>query len=186
MAEPTPQNVLIQAWEYGLDAMQRGLLFADVIRRRGDQYREHMSRAVPHVLSFDFEPVMTGLDLPRPVNYGIVRIKPPEDVPTDPRKRPFVVFDPRAGHGPGIGGFKPTSEIGAALAAGHPCYFVAFSPQPIEGQTIEDIMAAEAAFLERVIALHPEADGKPAVIGNCQAGWAVMMLASVRDRKSVV
>ena len=31
-----------------------------------------------------------------------------------------------------------------------------------------------------MIALHPEAEGKPCVIGNCQAGWAIMMLASVR------
>ena len=35
-------------------------------------------------------------------------------------------------------------------------------------------------FLEKVIALHPDAEGKPCVIGNCQAGWAVMMLAAVR------
>ena len=28
--------------------------------------------------------------------------------------------------------------------------------------------------------MHPEADGKPCVIGNCQAGWAVMMLAAIR------
>jgi Protein of unknown function (DUF3141) len=28
--------------------------------------------------------------------------------------------------------------------------------------------------------LHPDADGKPCVIGNCQAGWAVMILASLR------
>ncbi len=48
------------------------------------------------------------------------------------------------------------------------------------GQTIEDIARAEAVFLEKVIALHPEADGKPCVIGNCQAGWAVMMLAAIR------
>ena len=48
------------------------------------------------------------------------------------------------------------------------------------GQTIEDIARAEAVFIEKVIALHPEADGKPCVIGNCQAGWAVMMLASLR------
>jgi pimeloyl-ACP methyl ester carboxylesterase len=26
--------------------------------------------------------------------------------------------------------------------------------------------------------LHPEADGKPVVVGNCQAGWAIMMLAA--------
>ena len=31
-----------------------------------------------------------------------------------------------------------------------------------------------------MIALHPEADGSPAVIGNCQAGWAVMMVAAMR------
>ena len=48
------------------------------------------------------------------------------------------------------------------------------------GQTIEDVARAEAAFLEKVISLHPEAEGKPCVIGNCQAGWAVMMLAAVR------
>ena len=48
------------------------------------------------------------------------------------------------------------------------------------GQTIEDIALAEAIFLEKVIALHPQADGKPCVIGNCQAGWAMMMLAALR------
>ena len=48
------------------------------------------------------------------------------------------------------------------------------------GQTIEDIARAEALFLEHVIALHTAAEGLPAVIGNCQAGWAVMMLAAMR------
>ena len=48
------------------------------------------------------------------------------------------------------------------------------------GQTIEDIAHAEAIFLEKVIALHPQAEGKPCVIGNCQAGWAIMMLAALR------
>jgi pimeloyl-ACP methyl ester carboxylesterase len=48
------------------------------------------------------------------------------------------------------------------------------------GQTIEDIARAEAVFLEKVTSLHPNADGKPAVIGNCQGGWAVMMLAAMR------
>jgi hypothetical protein len=41
-------------------------------------------------------------------------------------------------------------------------------------------MRAEAVFLEKVIALHPHVEGKPCVIGNCQAGWAVMMLAAAR------
>ena len=41
-------------------------------------------------------------------------------------------------------------------------------------------MRAEAAFLERVIALHPKSEGKPVVIGNCQAGWQILMTAAVR------
>ena len=55
-----------------------------------------------------------------------------------------------------------------------------FSPDPMPGQTIDDIARAEAKFLEKVIELHPVAEGKPCVIGNCQAGWAVMMLAAIR------
>jgi pimeloyl-ACP methyl ester carboxylesterase len=91
-----------------------------------------------------------------------------------------VVVDPRAGHGPGIGGFKADSEIGVAFKAGHPCFFIGFLPEPVPGQTIEDIARAEAVFLEKIIDLHPQADGKPCVIGNCQAGWALMMLAALR------
>ena len=122
----------------------------------------------------------TAATLERPVNYALVRVVPPTGVEIDPTRRPFVVVDPRAGHGPGIGGFKADSEIGVAFKAGHPCYFVGFLPEPMPGQTIEDIARAEAVFLEKVIALHPEADGKPCVIGNCQAGWAIMMLAAIR------
>ncbi len=124
--------------------------------------------------------MLDGRSFERPVNYGLVRVQPPAGVIIDPLKRPFVVVDPRAGHGPGIGGFKADSELGVALRAGHPAYFVGFTPEPMPGQTIEDIMQAEAVFLEKVIELHPQADGKPCVIGNCQAGWAVLMVAATR------
>jgi pimeloyl-ACP methyl ester carboxylesterase len=165
--------------DYLTDATQRTILFWDVMRQRGNQYREHAARSAPHVLSFGFDLVMDGRKLDRPVNYGLVRVRPPEGVETDAGKRPFVVVDPRAGHGPGIGGFKADSEIGVALAAGHPCYFIGFLPEPVPGQTIEDVTRAEAQFLRHVIELHPDADGKPCVIGNCQGGWAVMMLAAL-------
>ncbi len=168
------------AVEYAIDAAQRSVLFWDVMRRRGNQYREHLSETVPHVLNFDVELVLDGRTLVRPVNYGLVRVIPPSGAEIDPTRRPFVVVDPRAGHGPGIGGFKADSEIGVAFRAGHPCYFIGFAPDPMPGQTIEDIARAEAMFLEKVGALHPEADGKPCVIGNCQAGWAIMMVAAIR------
>ena len=168
------------AWDYWVDAWQRTILFWDVLRQRSEQYYTEKAKAAPHVLSFDAELLLDGRTFERPVNYGLARIKPPQGVVIDPKKRPFVVVDPRAGHGPGIGGFKADSELGVAMRAGHPCYFVGFTPDPMPGQTIEDIMCAEGVFLEHVIALHPGADGKPCVIGNCQAGWAVMMLAATR------
>ena len=166
--------------EYMIDAAQRSVLYCDVMRQRGNAYLEHAAKEVPHVLDYQVELVIDGRKLDRPVNYGLVRIIPPAGMQVDLTKRPFVVVDPRAGHGPGIGGFKADSEIGVALNAGHPCYFVGFSPDPMPGQTIEDIARAEAKFLEKVIELHPVAEGKPCVIGNCQAGWAVMMLAAIR------
>jgi pimeloyl-ACP methyl ester carboxylesterase len=173
-------DITRDAWTYWIDACQRGVLFLDVLRQRSESYQEHAAKAAPHVLKFGCELIMDGRKLPRPVNYALVHIVPPDGLEADARKRPFVIVDPRAGHGPGIGGFKPQSEVGVALNAGHPCYFIGFLPDPVPGQTIEDIARAEAAFLERVIALHPQAEGKPAVIGNCQAGWAVMLLAAVR------
>jgi pimeloyl-ACP methyl ester carboxylesterase len=169
-----------EAFEYLVDTAQRQVLFWDTLRQRGNQYREHLAKTAPHVLNYSVELIADGRTLERPVNYALVRIAPPKGVQIDPRHRPFVVVDPRAGHGPGIGGFKADSEIGVALKAGHPCYFIGFLPEPVPGQTIEDIARAEAIFLEKVIALHPAADGKPCVIGNCQAGWAVMMLAAIR------
>ncbi|WP_258801143.1 DUF3141 domain-containing protein, partial [Halomonas sp. DQ26W] len=167
------------AFDYWRDAVERSVLYMDVMRERGNQYLEHIEKSNPNVLGFEAEVVMDGRTLPRPVNYELMRILPPSDVELDLQSRPFVVVDPRAGHGPGIGGFKPDSEIGVALRAGHPCYFIGFLPYPEEGQTVEDVVEAEIAFLRRVIELHPVAEEKPMVVGNCQAGWQIMMAASL-------
>src|SRR5689334_15926102 len=87
--------------EYWLDAWQRTILLFDVLRERGNTYLEHNAQAVPHVLMFKTELVLDGRKLPRPVNYVLVRIVPPNDVKIDATKPPFVIVDPRAGHGPG-------------------------------------------------------------------------------------
>ncbi len=178
--DPSSFGPFAPALDYLVDAAQRSVLYWDVLRQRGNQYQEHISREAPHVLSYGAELILDGRTLERPVNYALARIIPPKGTEIDQVRRPFVIVDPRAGHGPGIGGFKADSEIGVALKAGHPCYFIGFLPEPVPGQTIEDIGRAEAVFLEKIIDLHPEADGKPCVIGNCQAGWAVMMLAALR------
>jgi hypothetical protein len=176
----SPFAMFAPAMEFMVDAAQRSVLFWDVMRQRGNQYREHMAETAPHVLEYEVDLVTDGRKLERPVNYVLARVVAPAGVEIDAARRPFVIVDPRAGHGPGIGGFKADSEIGVAFKAGHPCYFIGFLPDPMPGQTIGDIARAEAVFLEKVIALHPDADGKPCVIGNCQAGWAVMMLAAIR------
>ncbi len=173
-------GLVASAVEYMIDAGQRSVLFMDVMRQRGDQYREHVAQTAPHVLKYAAELIVDGRKLDEPVNYALARIIPPKDVEIDLERRPFIVVDPRAGHGPGIGGFKADSEIGVAMKAGHPCYFIGFLPEPMPGQTIERVARAEAVFIETVTKRHPKADGKPCVIGNCQAGWAVMILASLR------
>lgn len=177
---PMPFGLFASAVEYATDAAQRSILFLDVLRQRGNAYREQAAKTAPHVLNYEVELLIDGRRLERPVNYALVRVVPPQGVTINPTLRPFVVVDPRAGHGPGIGGFKSDSEIGVAFRAGHPCYFVGFLPEPVPGQTIEDIARAEAIFLEKVIELHQTVEGKPCVIGNCQAGWAIMMLAAIR------
>ena len=166
---------------YLIDALQRSVLFMDTLLDRGNAYREHIAQGTPPLLKFDHELVLDGATLPDPCNYALLRITPPADMPpVNEASRPLVVVDPRAGHGPGIGGFKHDSEVGVAMRAGHPVYFVTFRPQPVEGQTLFSVMHAEAQFLEAVIARHPRCPSKPVVIGNCQAGWAMMALNATR------
>ncbi|HMB08271.1 MAG TPA: DUF3141 domain-containing protein, partial [Isosphaeraceae bacterium] len=168
------------AWScYGTDLAQRSILFWDTIRRRGNQFLEHERAGKPPVLAYEYEMVMDGRTLERPVNYALVRILPPEGVRVDASLRPYLIVDPRAGHGPGIGGFKQESQVGIALEAGYPVYFVIFFPDPVPGQTIRDVVAAQAQFVQAVAARHPDSP-KPVVFGNCQGGWSVMLLASAR------
>ncbi|HLE24737.1 MAG TPA: DUF3141 domain-containing protein [Thermodesulfobacteriota bacterium] len=167
-------------WDYLIDSYQRSVLFWDVMRKRGNTFLEHYEKGKPPVLRFKYEILLDGRDLERPCNYVLLRIPPEKGVKIDPKKRPFVVVDPRAGHGPGIGGFKYDSQVGVAMRAGHPVYFISFFPDPVPGQTLGDIGYAEVLFIEEVAKRHPNSEGKPCVVGNCQAGWAVAALAALR------
>ncbi|SAL24941.1 PHB de-polymerase domain-containing protein [Caballeronia cordobensis] len=164
-------------YAYAVDVMQRTVLFWDTLRQRGNNFIEQTKRGLEPVLHFAYDTLMDGRTFERPVNYALLRIVPPEGVVVDPLKRPYLVIDPRAGHGPGIGGFKDDSQVGVALRAGHPVYFVTFFRDPQPGQTLLDVCAAEQRFVKHVRELHPESP-KPAIVGNCQGGWAAMMIAS--------
>lgn len=169
--------------EYLVDTLQRSLLFADTLRQRGNQFVEHAQAGKPPLLHFDWEMIDDAREHERPVNYALIRIVPPKGVTVDDARRPYIIIDPRAGHGPGIGGFKDDSQVGVALAEGHPVYFVIFFPEPMAGQTLLDVTEAQRRFVARVRARHPVSP-KPAIVGNCQGGWAAMMLAAADPEQS--
>lgn len=172
------RSELGQAWlAYLRDAAERMVLVTDTLRKRGDIFISHEAADCPPVLVYDYEVVMDGRDLHFPCNYMLLRILPPAGCTIDETKRPYIIIDPRAGHGPGIGGFKPDSQVGVALREGHPVYFVAFRSRPEPGQFLSYVTRAEAAFVREVMRRHASAP-KPVVIGNCQGGWAALLLAA--------
>ena len=83
------------AIEYATDFWQRSLLFLDILRRRGNQQAEMASRPINAVTIYDYEYILRGTNLPRPVNYALVRVVPPSGTVIDHTKRPVVVIDPR-------------------------------------------------------------------------------------------
>lgn len=192
---------LTDAYDYMFDRTQRSILFYDVLRKRGNTYLEHLDAGLPPTLIFDYEVVLDGRKFDPPVNYSLARIldrrKKDRGNLENQRKqrrktlrgktldadgspsRPIVVIDPRAGHGPGIGGSKLDSQIGVALDYGHPVYFILFYPDPEPGQTISRVQNAEIVFLKEIARRHPRSP-KPAIIGNCQAGWATALIGADR------
>src|SRR5262245_34341133 len=110
-----PLGVFAPAMEYMVDAAQRSVLFCDVMRQRCNQYPEHLAETAPHVLDYEVELLVDGRTLDPPVNYGLVRVVPPPGVELDPTRRPFVIVDPRAGHGPEIGRASCRERVASAV-----------------------------------------------------------------------
>jgi len=165
---------------YQRDVLERSILFFDTLRKRANAMLEHERAGLPPILNFKYETLLDARLFDRPANYALLRITEVGDKCwddcVDPAKPPVVVIDPRAGHGPGIGGFKRDSEVGIALHVGHPVYFVVFFPEPCPRQTLGDVLAALRRFVEHVAKLHT---GKPPILyGNCQAGWAATLVSA--------
>jgi poly(3-hydroxyalkanoate) synthetase len=178
MAATTDPGDVLAAWmQYTVDRTQRAWLTLDALRARGNADLAHEVAGTPPVLDYAYDVVVDGRTLARPVNYQLLRIIPPKGVTVVDAKRPYMIIDPRAGHGAGIGGFKDDSQVGVALRAGHPVYFVVFRQHPEPGQTLADVTLAEADFLREIARRHPKAR-KAVVVGNCQGGWATLLLSA--------
>jgi hypothetical protein len=177
---PHDTDDLFTAFTYGRDLWERTILFWDTLRQRADNMIAHERAGKPPLLNFDYEILMDARQFERPVNYALAAIRKYKDKCIDdcldPAKPPVVVVDPRAGHGPGIGGFKRDSEVGIAMHEGHAVYFVLFYPDPAPGQTIADVLHALRRFVVEVSKRHEGA--APILYGNCQAGWAIAILAA--------
>lgn len=171
------RNIFEAANAYTTDTARRYFLTLDTLRERGNNDIEHEAAGTPPVLIYKSEVVVDGRTLLHPVNYVLLKIIPPAGIAVHDWKRPYMIIDPRAGHGAGIGGFKPDSQVGVALHDGHPVYFVIFRPHPEPGQTLADVMRAQAEFVSEIVRRHPKA-AKPIIVGNCQGGWATMILAA--------
>ena len=119
---------------YQRDVLERSILFFDTMRKRANAMLEHEQAGLPALLNFKSEVILDARQFEQPANYALLRITEAGDKCwddcVDPAKPPVIVIDPRAGHGPGIGGFKRDSEVGIALHVGHPVYFVSSSPNP--------------------------------------------------------
>ena len=168
-----------EVWNYGIDVWQRSVLFWDVLRQRANIMMEHQEAGMPPVLTFQYETLLDARRFEHPANYALLRIttvgKEHAEDCVDDTKPPVIVIDPRAGHGPGIGGFKRESEVGIALHEGFPVYFVTFFPAPSPHQRLVDVLHALRRFVDEVMARHP--GRSPILYGNCQAGWAAMLVA---------
>lgn len=173
---------------YWLDAVWRATAAADALRVRAANMTAHEAQGMPPLLHFEYEPVADGHDLTPPSNYRLLRAT---RCGTDALEKyvrkdaaPVMVVDPRAGHGPGIGGFKRDSEVGMALREGHPVYFVVFDAEPVQGQTMDAVVQTLAAFIDIVAGRHRAKP--PIVYGNCQGGWALALaLAHCRNRAAL-
>mgnify|MGYP000274104890 CR=1 FL=1 len=171
---------LPDAAAYGVDLMQRQILFFDALRQRANTMLTHERDGMPPVLKFKYELLADAATFEPACNYQLLKILEIGDICLDdcldPDKPPVIIIDPRAGHGPGIGGFKDDSEVGIALHEDYPVYFVVFTPDPVSGQTLADVLAGLRQFVELVAERH---DGEaPVLYGNCQGGWAAALLAA--------
>ena len=168
---------------YQAELMRRCVVFLDILRERANNMLAHEQAGLPPLLDFEYETLLDARRFEHPANYALLRITGAGGRTASECERPgaraVIIIDPRAGHGPGIGGFKRDSEVGMSLHEGHPTYFVIFHPEPCPGQTLADVLHALRRFVDEVARRHPGAP--PAVYGNCQAGWAAAMVAATHE-----
>ncbi len=79
------------AWPaYLVDALQRSVLFLDLLRQLGNQQTDIASQPMATALHFENEVPRSGKLLPRPINYTLSRILPPPGIEIDASKHSVI------------------------------------------------------------------------------------------------
>ncbi len=124
------RDLLRDTLAYQAEFMRRCVVFLDILRERANNMLAHEQAGLPPLLDFEYETLLDARRFEHPANYTLLRITGAGGRTASECERPgargVIIIDPRAGHGPGIGGFKRDSEVGMSLHEGHPTYFVIF------------------------------------------------------------
>ena len=91
---PAAPGAVTKDWlEYVTDAYQRGVLYLDVLRRRGNEEEEITARPMATVLHFDHEVLMSGRSFRKPINFALSRIVPPRAIDATPAEADLQAED---------------------------------------------------------------------------------------------
>ena len=145
------------------------------MRARAVQYEGHAGEPAPNVLDYEAELVLDGRTLAKPVNYLLARIVPPEgeiDAEEAALRRRRSARRPRAGHRRLQG--RQRDRRGDA---GRPSLLLRRLPARPRARPDDRGRGARQARLprggRRAATRRPRASRSS--IGNCQAGWAVLI-----------
>ena len=176
----TNPTLLSQLWaggaRYGVDFAQRSILFWDMLRQRGNNFVEHERQGLPPVLRFDYEIIMDGRSFKRPVNYALLRIVPPKGVTVDAKRRPYVIIDPAAATAPASAASRTIRRLEWRYTKAIRCTSSSSSRSPNRTNAARHMQRRAGVRASRARASSGCAEA--GIVGNCQAGWAAMMLAA--------
>ena len=179
LTDPLAAASVGTAWyNYALDAAQRSILFWDTLRQRGNNFVERTSAGLPPVLHFDYEMVVDGRDARAAgqLRAGAHRAAGRRDGRSEAAslRHHRSARRPRPGHRRLQGRFAGRRR--AARRA--PGLFRHLLPRPGAGTDAARRLRGRAGSSCTRCASSIRESPKPAIIGNCQGGWAAMMLAA--------
>jgi hypothetical protein len=174
----TPFEFVRQWGEYQIDAAQRSVLYWDTLRQRGNQWLEHEAAGKPPVLGFRYEssPTRARTNGPR-ITRSCASFRRTMSKLTTPSARSSSSTPVRdtvraSAASRRLRGRRRVAR-GACRVLRH---LLSRADAPADARGHHRCRSGVHSHRGRA----PPAKRKAVVVGNCQGGWAVMMLAAAR------